>query len=195
MNFCPECHFMVYTKINKETNTLIHYCKKCNWEGDYLGDESNPLVFKKQYSNDFLAEQLYTNKYAIHDPTLPRISNIPCINEKCLTNLVFRDHKTFHLKHIDIDGLNAYFQTLGIEDTQYTNTIINEKEAIIEFTEGVKTFTDSLNIETSIDGLGEKVVISEYKKPTREIIFIKYDPLNMKYLYICSTCNTSWKNN
>lgn len=28
----------------------------------------------------------------------------------------------------------------------------------------------------------------------REVIFIKYDTENMKYLYICSTCGSSWKN-
>ena len=28
----------------------------------------------------------------------------------------------------------------------------------------------------------------------REVIFIKYDDVNMKYMYICSTCGSSWKN-
>ena len=28
----------------------------------------------------------------------------------------------------------------------------------------------------------------------RQIVFIKYDSKNMKYMYICSTCATSWKN-
>ena len=27
-----------------------------------------------------------------------------------------------------------------------------------------------------------------------DVIFIKYNYLNMKYLYICTKCNTSWKN-
>ena len=26
------------------------------------------------------------------------------------------------------------------------------------------------------------------------IIFIKYDPENLKYVYVCDYCNTSWKN-
>lgn len=34
------------------------------------------------------------------------------------------------------------------------------------------------------------------KKDTpREIIYIRYDDINMKYLYLCSTCDTSWKAN
>ena len=27
----------------------------------------------------------------------------------------------------------------------------------------------------------------------REIIYIRYDDQNMKYVYLCSTCNTVWK--
>ena len=200
MNFCPECNFMVYTKLNKETNKLINYCKKCNWEDNYLGDDENPLVFKKQYSNDFLAEQIYTNKYATLDPTLPRISNIACINEKCLTNLNFRKNRTLHFKNIEEEKLNSYYQSiLNIEESTYSNTIIDYNEIISEFSEEIdilSTFSeDQLNREATIDGLGDNIIINVYKKPDREIIFIKYDYVNMKYLYICSTCNTSWKNN
>ena len=30
-------------------------------------------------------------------------------------------------------------------------------------------------------------------KPT-DVVFVKYNHLNMKYLYICTSCKTSWKN-
>jgi len=29
----------------------------------------------------------------------------------------------------------------------------------------------------------------------REIIYIRYDDTNMKYVYLCSTCDTIWKTN
>ena len=29
----------------------------------------------------------------------------------------------------------------------------------------------------------------------REIIYIRYDDSNMKYIYLCSTCNTVWQTN
>jgi len=32
----------------------------------------------------------------------------------------------------------------------------------------------------------------EYKKPT-EVIYMRYDDENMKYLYICVECDTVWK--
>ena len=31
------------------------------------------------------------------------------------------------------------------------------------------------------------------KDDQREIIFIRYDDKNMKYVYLCSTCDTVWK--
>ena len=31
-------------------------------------------------------------------------------------------------------------------------------------------------------------------KIEREIIYIRYDDTNMKYMYVCALCNTSWKN-
>ena len=33
-----------------------------------------------------------------------------------------------------------------------------------------------------------------HEKP-REIIYIRYDDINMKYLYLCSTCDSVWKGN
>jgi len=32
-------------------------------------------------------------------------------------------------------------------------------------------------------------------KKTAEIIYIRYDDDNLKYLYICSDCDTTWKTN
>ena len=29
----------------------------------------------------------------------------------------------------------------------------------------------------------------------REIIYLRYDAINIKYVYLCSTCDTVWKNN
>ena len=30
-------------------------------------------------------------------------------------------------------------------------------------------------------------------KSKREIIYVRYNDIDMKYVYMCSTCNTSWK--
>ena len=33
------------------------------------------------------------------------------------------------------------------------------------------------------------------KDEPREIIYIRYDDVNMKYIYLCSTCDTVWNTN
>lgn len=32
------------------------------------------------------------------------------------------------------------------------------------------------------------------EKVEREVIYIRYDDTNMKYMYVCAICNTNWKN-
>lgn len=205
MNFCPECNFMVYTRLNENGNLLTNYCKNCNWEGEYLGknSDSSICVFKKNYSNDYLAEHAYTNKYTIYDPTLPRVSNIPCINEKCLTNQTYNELKTLHLFNVDSNHLMSeynyklkdFYEKKGLSIDKYTNIEVNDSEIISLFNEDIDVlslFTDLPN--ENVEELGQNVIINQYIKPSREIIFIKYDENNMKYLYLCSTCLTSWKN-
>lgn len=43
------------------------------------------------------------------------------------------------------------------------------------------------------DGGGGR--LPELSPIQREVLYIKYDDVNMKYMYICSTCGSSWKNN
>ena len=31
------------------------------------------------------------------------------------------------------------------------------------------------------------------KRREREVIYIRYDDINMKYIYLCSNCDTMWK--
>ena len=33
----------------------------------------------------------------------------------------------------------------------------------------------------------------DFNQDDKEIIYIRYDDVNMKYLYLCSHCNTTWK--
>ena len=35
--------------------------------------------------------------------------------------------------------------------------------------------------------------LTNTKEAKREIIYIRYDDINIKYIYLCSTCDTTWK--
>ena len=119
MEFCNECNNMFYIKLENETCDKIHYyCRNCGNTNEYLTIEKCLL---KENINKVNKTSIFINKYTKLDNTLPRINNIKCPNESCLSN------------------------------------------------------------ESSFDA------------NNREIIYIRYDNDNMKYIYLCSHCDYTWK--
>lgn len=198
MNFCPNCEFMVYTKREEGSLTLTNYCKNCSWEGEYLSEkEGEPLlVYKNNFNKEHISEKYIINKYTKNDPTLPRISNISCINKECLTNLDIEEN-TLIVKNItesNLEGLKTFITEKIIEEKNITIKRVNDTEVLI-------TFLVPLDLEKLESHLDKEILINDeivsfniYNKPNREIIFIKYDTENMRYLYLCTTCSSSWKN-
>lgn len=122
MKFCKNCNNMYYHSIDEtDNNKLIYYCRYCG-DKDYDVDINGSCVLNTKLKKE---EQQYyiINEYTKFDPTLPRIYNIKCPNDLCITN--------------------------------------NE----------------------------------ENKNEPTEVIYMRYDDVNMKYLYICVVCDTKWKTN
>ena len=118
MRFCTECQNMLYISIDKEdTNKLTYYCRHCGVVDDIICQEGH-CVLNTQLKQREQKFNHIINPYTKMDPTLPRIYNIKCPNESCITN-----------------------------------------------TEKKKT----------------------------EIIYMRYDDSNMKYVYICVDCDAIWK--
>lgn len=183
MNFCPKCDFMLYTKRIPDGDTgnfkLKNYCRNCTWEGEYSSDgDERIIVYKRNYTNEFLTEQSSLSDNIINDPTLPRISNIKCVNTKCLTNI--DDHNVYEITNFsdqDIIFIKENFSNIVSE---------NENKIIIKL-------NDEENISV-FDSSETDMLVNKFVKPNREVIFMKYDPLNLKYMYYCTTCFTTWKN-
>lgn len=172
MEFCPKCDFMFYLK-TKQDEGLFNYCKNCNWEEQC--DFKTKKVYESNYKNNYLIENVTTNKYTCMDTSLPRLTNIKCINENCPTNIDFTRGIMIYSSN-DISSL--------IPDTISYNLIkVNDEQQLI-ITDNIDTIMELL---TDVD----KEV---YFKKDNEVIFIKYDGINMKYIYICCHCNKSWKN-
>lgn len=117
-----------------ETNgdKMIYYCRNCGYK-DLESTEEGSCVLKTWIQKSNLTFNHIVNDYTKLDPTLPRIYNIPCPNEACITH-----------------------------------TGSGEKKP------------------PGSSGSGDK-------KPPSEVIYMRYDDENMKYLYICVNCNTNWK--
>jgi DNA-directed RNA polymerase subunit M/transcription elongation factor TFIIS len=121
MHFCSNCGNMYYIKLmESEKKQLIYYCRKCGNEDNSL-DETSIIVSKTNLKKNKQQYSHIINKYTKLDPTLPRIHNLDCPNDSCLSNN------------------------------------------------------------------------SDDDKVEKEIIYIRYDNENMKYIYLCGICDKVWQ--
>ena len=82
MEFCELCSNLLYIGVadNKDLN---YYCKTCNHIKVIKKEEGSVCVIDDNKIDDFTKYSQFLNKYLKHDPTLPRVNNITCVNEKC----------------------------------------------------------------------------------------------------------------
>uniref|UniRef100_A0A6C0C4V2 DNA-directed RNA polymerase M/15kDa subunit domain-containing protein n=1 Tax=viral metagenome TaxID=1070528 RepID=A0A6C0C4V2_9ZZZZ len=122
---------MYYIRLDGEdSNSLIYYCRKCGHEDDTLiATSDNICVSKTTVKKKEGGVKHLVNEYTKLDPTLPRVSNIPCPNTACPSN---RDN----------DG--------------------EKKE-------------------------------NDDKEMQHEVIYLRYNDAQLKFVYICNLCDTVWK--
>ena len=126
MHFCKKCQNMYYIRLEGEdSNNLIYYCRKCGNEDDTLGATlENICVSKTQVRKKEGGVRHLVNEYTKLDPTLPRVTNIPCPNAACVSNRPGEEKN------------------------------------------------------------GDK---------SNEVIYLRYNDAELKFVYICSLCDTVWK--
>lgn len=132
MHFCNKCDNMLYIRLLEETsNSLIYYCRNCG-EVDSTITKDNICILQ---TDIVIKEKAYLheiNEYTKLDPTLPRINNIKCPNQSCISN------------------------------------------------------------KTSTEGAASEGAASE-EQTKNDVIYLRYDDINMKYIYICTLCDKIWK--
>ena len=226
MKFCSKCGALYFLKKALD-NHLLYDCRNCGTQEPR--DINDNCIYQSDINKqDYMTYQMLKNPYVIRDPTLPRLSNVKCINDSCLTN-----HQTRHLillnsHNTQIDRLIKHLQELagssievidvGKKDiveygeihTSLGNLAILEEDLLIKNPVKLLAFENSLIFKKVVDALGsqsdsDNLIPSQFtidksdclpvlSEVLREIISIKYDDINMKYMYICSTCGSSWKN-
>ena len=99
----------------------------------------------------------------------------------------------------DSNKLIYYCRNCGHEDAALNVdnlTITNS-----QFKKGSSQFTH-INKYTKLDPTLPRIknilcpnaeCLTNTKNEAREIIYIRYDDTNMKYIYLCSSCDTVWK--
>ena len=110
-----------------------------------------------------------------------------------------------NMYYISIDSENPnkllyYCRNCGHEDT--TLTVDNVSVSKTTLTRSEQKFSHIINKYTKLDPTLPRVsnilcpnadCLTNKEDVPREIIYIRYDNVNMKYVYLCSECDVVWK--
>lgn len=100
----------------------------------------------------------------------------------------------------DPNKLVYYCRNCGNKDSNISNETVTVSKVQLKKSE--QEFSHIINQYTKLDPTLpriNKILCPNADCPTnkddvpREIIYIRYDDVNMKYVYLCSTCDTVWK--
>lgn len=104
---------------------------------------------------------------------------------------------------IDPDNSNTliyYCRNCGHKDD--TISVDNVTVSKVQLKKSEQEFSHIINKYTKLDPTLPRInkilcpnpeCGTNTKEEEREIIYIRYDDTNMKYVYLCSTCDTVWK--
>ena len=102
----------------------------------------------------------------------------------------------------DPNSLVYYCRQCGNEDKSIG--VDNVCASKIQIKKNKKSFNHIINKYTKLDPTLPRInnvlcpnadCATNTKNDAREIIYIRYDDTNMKYIYLCSTCDTVWNTN
>jgi DNA-directed RNA polymerase subunit M/transcription elongation factor TFIIS len=100
----------------------------------------------------------------------------------------------------DTNKLVYYCRNCGNKDT--TLSVENVTVSTVQIKKSEQEFSHIINKYTKLDPTLPRInkilcpnpeCETNTKDEPREIIYIRYDDKNMKYVYLCSTCDTVWK--
>lgn len=96
MKFCSVCDNMMYMRLAADepppdggdgggdaTAGLRYFCKNCGFHVDASATDTKDKVLDTDYRDDQATYSQYATPNIVHDPTLPRVSNIPCPFPDC----------------------------------------------------------------------------------------------------------------
>ena len=220
LNFCSQCH-NIYELILKD-NVPTYQCKVCGHTE--TEDKGFFCIHSNQVGSNFKCYKSLKNKHTIYDPTLPRLNNIPCVNDACFTNrencLLVWNWDDSLVEKLSLTPENGVKERRVLTEDDISSNYLDDvclelltlqkQESIQDLIQRMRSkscqaaklpqlvsFRDTESygkvwqqVEED-DDLRESHGISPIQ---REVVFLKYDNDNLKYLYMCCTCGASWTN-
>ena len=124
MRFCVNCDNMYYIGISESNpNQISYYCRNCKHKDETITEEGVCVLNKKINTNEQNFSHI-VNKYTKMDSTLPRIYNMKCPNEQCITNIIQYYTRRYILTYRTDNTTTISF---------YINVIIFAKTMIFRF--------------------------------------------------------------
>lgn len=176
MHFCSKCDNMYYIRLGagehdpSDTTSLYHYCRNCGHE-DKIKEKI--CVSKLQLKHNTQSYSNIINKYTKLDPTLPRINNIKCPNEECRSNPAVAGRAFVRpgiaVKRPGAGGSATASHALDLDEEEYEKVDEEDVPAAVE-----------------------PIAFASSDPVPREVIYLRYDEVNMRYVYLCAVCDTLW---
>ena len=103
MKFCQVCDNMYYIRVNEQdTNQLAYYCRNCGHvDSDITMESICVLRTDIDVGKKGVNVHNIVNKYTKLDPTLPRVTNLPCPNAECKTNTGKAKREVLYIRYDD----------------------------------------------------------------------------------------------
>lgn len=173
MHFCPRCDNMYYIRIEPDAAAAGAADDSASADATTLFHYCRNCGSKEQIKEAVSVSKLQLkhgtqsygniiNKYTKLDPTLPRINHIKCPNSECPSN-----------PFVPLSA-GAIALKPGVAVLQGAE----EEEEYAEVAGGA-------------EAMGTQAIVKRDLVP-REVIYIRYDEVNMRYVYLCAVCDTLW---
>jgi hypothetical protein len=98
-----------------------------------------------------------------------------------------------------LEKLNRVCKNCGYREEDNTGGLILETDLQEKTSEGYKILINEFtNLDPTLPHVDtikcpNTSCKSNVSNAQKDVIYMKYDSVNMKYLYICNVCNTHWK--
>ncbi len=114
-----------------------------------------------------------------------------------------------NMYYIGINAEDPNKLTYYCRNCKYVDETITEEGVCVlntQFTQNEEKFNHIINKYTKLDPTlpriynvhcpnAECITNKDEPKKATEVIYLRYDDDNLKYVYICTDCNTTWKTN
>lgn len=186
MHFCSKCDNMYYIRLGageqdpSDITSLYHYCRNCGHEDKI---KETICVSKLQLKHHTQSYSNIINKYTKLDPTLPRINNIKCPNAECRSNPRTAESGGATFMRPGIAAGAA-----GVKRKEMSSGVVGARDLNEEdYDEG-----DESGADIDRAPVVDSIAFANSEPLPREVIYLRYDEVNMRYVYLCAICDTLW---